>query len=204
MLFLSPMIVAIAATSASVAHADTLRQHHQRALLDTCGNINANLRIRGVSYGRINRCLCVSGIPALLQSSNRRVRAALGAAGRRAVTASLRTMVRVITFMRARIIFIDSDRSGLPQTARRVITLLLLSPAVAVAAAPAAAAGSSETRAASRAVLATHRRLQGIRPHVCARGATQYVTASVATSLHAALSGLNVRSTGGMRPVPMA
>jgi hypothetical protein len=94
MRFLRPVIVALAATTASV-NANALRQHQQRALLDICANVDAELKLLGLVFGKIELCLCISAIPTLIQT-NLIVKAAVLLAGEAAVTAALNALVRLL------------------------------------------------------------------------------------------------------------
>jgi hypothetical protein len=94
MRFFRTMLVAAAATTASV-NAKALNQHQQRSLVDVCANVDADLVVLGIVFGKIELCLCVSAIPVLL-TTNLVVELAVAAKGAAAVTAALTALVRLV------------------------------------------------------------------------------------------------------------
>lgn len=95
MRFIRPFLFGLAATSATV-NANALRQHQQRALLDICANVDAELKLLGIVFGKIDLCLCVSTIPHLLET-NLILKAAVLLLGKNAVTAAVTALVILFT-----------------------------------------------------------------------------------------------------------
>jgi len=88
------LLLGLAAATTSVK-ANALRQYQQRALLDICANVNADLALLGLVFGKIDLCLCVSALPVFI-TTNLVAKAAVLLAGDAAVTAALTALVRLL------------------------------------------------------------------------------------------------------------
>ncbi|KAF8586881.1 hypothetical protein K439DRAFT_1386452 [Ramaria rubella] len=91
MRFLRSLLFALAASSPSIS-ANALRQHQQRSLVDICANVDADFGLLGITYGRLELCICVSGIPALLET-NAVLQNAVLVGGQSATTAAVNALI---------------------------------------------------------------------------------------------------------------
>ncbi|KIJ47899.1 hypothetical protein M422DRAFT_28695 [Sphaerobolus stellatus SS14] len=72
--------------------ANSVTQFKQRSLVDVCGNVNADLNIGNILFGRIELCLCASALPNLIQS-NAILSAAASLYGQATVTSEVNNML---------------------------------------------------------------------------------------------------------------
>jgi len=89
MRFARSIVVALTAVTTSV---NALRQHKQRALLDVCANVDADLALLAVVFGKIDLCLCVSALPVFI-TTNLFAKAAVLVNGDAAVIAALTALI---------------------------------------------------------------------------------------------------------------
>jgi hypothetical protein len=92
MRFKSLVLVLSALAASTTASGGSLNQYKQRSLIDTCANVNDEIKILGIVFGRLELCLCASAIPSLL-STNLLLQAAVLSHGKLPVVAAVTELV---------------------------------------------------------------------------------------------------------------